>query len=69
MTVISEAFSTSSKIGFLKIRNTEDMTEKTFSTTTRALDSRWLKMELLRQPQIHKVDFCLCPEDDWEAAN
>lgn len=42
--VISEAFSTSSEIGFLKIRNTEDMIPKTFSMTTRALDNRWLKI-------------------------
>jgi hypothetical protein len=42
--VISEAFSTSSEIGFLKIRNTEDMIPKTFSMTTCALDSQWLKI-------------------------
>jgi hypothetical protein len=41
---ISEAFSPSSDIGFLKIRNTEDMIPKTFSTPASALHSRWLKI-------------------------
>jgi hypothetical protein len=41
---ISEAFSPSSEIGFLEIRNTEDMIPKTFSTIAHAHYSCWLKI-------------------------